>query len=173
MTMIVASFCRPRRLLRRLPLLGLAVAVAGAPAPVSAQVASTSTPAPPPAAGSFPSCILTKSAISALTASLKNKPANIKTPTPVIDYVVVYTNTNPNHGQAVPGGYTGPVLCINQERVTVADTASDGPISGIDIIETDQSLQVQYGPAGSGEPNSTLVCAAYADVDKCKTVTDQ
>jgi hypothetical protein len=176
MTMIVASFCRPRRLLRLMPLVVLAgaVAVAGAPAPVSAQVAPTTlTPAPPPAAGSFPSCILTKSAISALTASLKNKPANIKTPTPVIDYVVVYTNSQPNHGQAVPGGYTGPVLCINQERVTVADTASDVPISGIDIIETDQALQVQYGPAGTGEADSTLVCAAYADVDKCKTVTDK
>lgn len=86
---------------------------------------------------------------------------------------MVYTNSNPNHGQPVPGGHTGPVLCINPDRVTVANTSSDAPISGIDISETDQSLHVQYGSAGSWAPNATLVCAAYGDVDKCKTVTNK
>lgn len=174
MTMFAETF---RRLRRALPpacaVLTAAVLAAAAPGPLSAQMATTTTTAPPPAPNTFVTCKLTSATVNGLIASLKNAPANIKTPTPVIDYVVVYTNSQPNHGQAVPGGNTGPVLCINQERVTVADTASDVPISGIDVIETDQALQVQYGPAGTGEADSTLVCAAYADIDKCKTVTDK
>lgn len=143
-----------------------------AQAPATRTTTITTTP-PPPATGAFVSCTLTGDAVNQIVASLKNAPANIKTPTPVVDYIVVYTNSKPNHGQQVPGGHTGPVLCINKNRVTVADTASDTPIPGIDIVETDQSLQVQYGPDTGGTPNKTLVCASYADVDKCKTVTNK
>ena len=94
-----------------------------------------------------------------------------------IDYVVVYSNALPNHGQPLPppgGGTTGPVLCVNAARVSVDDTSSDTPIpsspsaAGIDIIATDQSLQVQYA---EDEETKTLFCAAYADLDACKAIS--
>jgi hypothetical protein len=94
-----------------------------------------------------------------------------------IDYVVVYSNALPNHGQPLPppgGGTTGPVLCVNADRVSVSDTSSDAPIPaspsapGIDIIATDQSLQVQYAEE---DETKTLFCAAYADLDACKAIS--
>jgi hypothetical protein len=92
-----------------------------------------------------------------------------------IDYVVVYSNALPNHGQPLPvGGTTGPVLCVNAGRVSVSETSSDTPIPsspsapGIDIIATDQSLQVQYAEDAE---TKTLFCAAYADLDECRAIS--
>ncbi|HYN39780.1 MAG TPA: hypothetical protein VES39_11065 [Rhodospirillales bacterium] len=91
-----------------------------------------------------------------------------------IDYVVVYSNGLQNHGQPLPGGgTTGPVLCADANSVSVSETSSDTPIPsspsapGIDIIETDQSLQVQYA---EDEETKTLLCASYGDLDRCKGI---
>lgn len=113
----------------------------------------------------FVTCTLSASVVRGITAKVRR--AGIQAPQ--VDYIVVYTNDNPNHGQVVPGGTTGPVVCVNPDRVGASDTTSDTPINDITIIETDQGLQVQHQPTAGGDIN-TLLCAAYADVDKCKLI---
>ncbi|MCU0893726.1 MAG: hypothetical protein MUD06_05275 [Rhodospirillales bacterium] len=126
--------------------------------------------------GEFVTCTLTAGAGGTLeklqadvAAAADIDPASVR-----IDYVVVYSNALQNHGQPLPGGETtGPVLCADANSVSVSETSSDAPIpatasaAGIDIIETDQSLQVQYA---EDENTKTLLCASYGDLDRCKGI---
>lgn len=132
----------------------------------TAAGSAAASPPPPPPPETFVACKITD--VAKITAALKQ--AGI--PAPQIDYIVVYSNNLPNHGQTVPGGTTGPVLCTNDARAKAATTDSDTSIPGIDILATDQALQVQYRATGNpSAPTKTLVCASYADVEKCKTIS--
>lgn len=135
-------------------------------------------PAPSLAAepGEFVTCALTEGVggtVEKLQADVAAA-AGIADPASVqIDYIAVYSNGLPNRGQALDGGgTTGPILCANTSRVSVTDTASDTPIpaspsASIDIIASDQSLQVQYV---ENAKTKTLLCASYADLDECKAI---
>lgn len=145
----------------------------------AAAVTALALPAPSLAAepGEFVTCALTEGVggtVEKLQADVAAA-AGIADPASVqIDYVVVYSNDLPNHGQPIGvGETTGPVLCANASRVSVTDTASDtpipaGPPATIDIIASDQSLQVQYVEDAE---TKTLLCASYADLDECKAIS--
>ncbi len=158
--------------------------VRGKPAMAAAFAAVVALAAPAPSfaaePGEFVTCALTEGVggtVEKLQADVAAA-AGIADPASVqIDYIVVYSNDLPNHGQALDGGATGPVLCANTSRVSVADTASDTPIpasppaspsASIDVIASDQSLQVQYVEDAE---TKTLLCASYADLDACKAIS--
>lgn len=146
----------PRRLVT-----GLALAVAAGLLTTAYAPALHAQAAP----NAFPTCTLSTSVANGIAAKIKRSGI----PAPQVDYIVVYTNDKSNQGQVVPGGTTGPVVCVNPARVRATDTTSDTPIDDITIIESSQGLQVQHQPTGGGDIN-TLLCAAYADVDKCKLI---
>lgn len=169
MTLLSACLPTPRRKRGR-PALAVACA-AGA-------IVALALPGAPWAAepGEFVTCTLT----AGTGGTVEKLQADVAAATGIdptlvrIDYVVVYSNALQNHGQPLPGGgTTGPVLCADAGSVSVSETSSDTPIPsspsapGIDIIETDQSLQVQYA---EDEETKTLLCASYGDLDRCKGI---
>jgi hypothetical protein len=171
-------FPRLRRRRRNLSAPAMAAALAGAF--VALALPGLSGAAEP---GELVTCTLTaggeegEGTIEKLTADVAAA-TGIAVASVQIDYVVVYSNALANHGQPLPGGgTTGPVLCVNGDRVSVSETSSDTPIPAsppaspsatIDIIATDQSLQVQYAEE---DETKTLFCAAYADLDECKAIS--
>jgi hypothetical protein len=70
--------------------------------------------------------------------------------TPTDDFVVIYSLANPNDGQAVSGGFTGPVLC-GRPGVSVVEQTGGGTdaIPGtVNLRDTETALITQYLTAG-------------------------
>jgi hypothetical protein len=91
----------------------------------------------------FSNCQLNTS-LAGLTADLQT--AGISSPT--IDFVVVYSLANPNDGQVVSGGFSGPVLCRGPSVDVAPETGTD-PIPGaVNLRDIETALITQYVSAG-------------------------
>jgi hypothetical protein len=99
-------------------------------------------------------CVLQTATISNLRADLQES-AGIANPR--IDFVIVYSIANPNDGQPIAGGFTGPVLCGRVAfgtlpAVQVQPVLETAPIPAgagtIDLLGIENALITQYKSSG-------------------------
>jgi len=123
-------------------------------------------------------CVLQPATISNLRADLQES-AGI--PNPRIDFVVIYTLANPNDGQPISGGFTGPVLCgrtafgtlplVAVAPVSQTDTI---PASGtIDLLGIENALITQYKPTGGAASDTEKrFCHTTGANNDCFRISD-
>jgi len=70
-------------------------------------------------------------------------------PNAKVDFIVVYSQENPNNGQKRSGpGYTGPVICTNPNEVDITAFDKNGEAGGVRLSETtDIPTQTDAGGA--------------------------
>jgi hypothetical protein len=93
---------------------------------------------PDPTAGAvWGGCVLSDAAVTALPAG--------------VDFVVVYSLSNPDDGQALDGGggHTGPVICINESRVGITAFEFDD----ITPLTPESRIPDATGPEGAATVN--------------------
>jgi len=121
-------------------------------------------------------CTLNATQIAALTPSLVA--AGI--PAPTIDFVVVYSLTNPNDGQALGSGgtgpFTGPVLCtsgaVGLEGPPNVNVTTPIPASGsgtVDLLGIETALITQYRTRPAVPPGKVekRFCHSVGDANDC------
>ena len=128
-------------------------------------------------------CLLPTTAITGLRAALQG--AGI--PAPQIDFVVVYSLRNRFDGQAVTGGFTGPVLCrrgafgslpvIQVESVSQTDTIPPSGPGTVDLLDIETALITQYQtPSGPPVPDPNRIekrfCHSVGEASSCFRISD-
>jgi hypothetical protein len=107
-----------------------------------------------------------------------------------IAFVVVYALNNPNNGQPVPGGFTGPIICTNpgNEEVTgvgitgfnrfnqllteaseIPTDTDPGAADSVDIVGAEEAFILQYQlNGGSNDGNvEKRICHTVAGNTDC------
>jgi hypothetical protein len=129
-------------------------------------------------------CTLTSLAVTELSNSLiaAGIPA---TPPPEIAFVVVYSLSKPNDGQAIATGTTGPALCKNSNVVAVTNpgvVTETTPIPSpnpdnhnVDILGVETVVITQYQNPSAQVPNPSTwekrLCHSVANNNDCFTIT--
>jgi hypothetical protein len=131
----------------------------------------------------FANCLLPQSIVDDLSEYLQG----VGIPTPRIDFLVVYAIANENDGQAIAGGFTGPVLCrrgatggdsplpaVQVQSVQQTDPIPPGP-GTVDLLGVETALITQY-QTPSGPPNPGNVekrfCHSVANINDCFRIFD-
>lgn len=133
----------------------LSLAALGISSPASAQFANR-----------LGLCELSAGTITALQADVDRN--IVVEGTPEIAFVVVYSITNDNNGQALSGGGTsGPILC-GPGFITNPPfpTDADADVSDIDILDAAEAFLLRYEGTGGSSPPETRFChTTNANVD--------
>ena len=101
---------------------------------------------------------------------------------PRVDFVVIYTLNNPNDGQTVSGGFTGPVLCVRPAIGSLpAVTATAVPQTeqipsgsgAVDLLGIETALITQYRiPAGDSGDKQKRFCHSVGEANDCYNISD-
>jgi hypothetical protein len=108
----------------------------------------------------FAGCTFTT---TSLRTALTITDSDLSAATLQASYILIYVRANPNDGQqiGVTTSYTGPVLCINADTESIAETteatqipnSTDHPGAvSVDILGTEEALHLQYLLNFSGGP---------------------
>ena len=113
-------------------------------------------------------CSLSAATIIGLQNSITTV-IGVASPTPQVDFVLVYSLANPNDGQLLSGtAYTGPILCSNGASVNVETTTENtliGVGNPVTIKAFEEALFLQYEK--SDLTIEKRVCHTVADKTYC------
>lgn len=124
----------------------------------------------------YAGCVLTGSTVSGLLTDLGTSGiAQHTNGSPEVAFVVVYALNNDNDGQpaTVRGtrGFTGPVICRNQDVTGIANTTQTTriPASGtVNVLDVEDVFILRYvlnGPANAGTREKVICHTVDANTD--------
>lgn len=92
-------------------------------------------------------------------------------------YILIYVRENPNDGQDLKNSpsFTGPILCTNEDTVSVVETTEGTEILGpVDILGAEEASHLQYRPTGGTMADTEKrVCHTVASNTYCFNIQPQ